>query len=230
MQTNSDASRADIIAIDGPAGAGKSTVARRVAEELGYDYLDTGAMYRAVGLKADRLGIALDDDAGLARMCAGTELSFVKGGDGASRIHLDGEDVSRDIRENRVSHLASAVSARKPVRDAMTRFQREIGHSRPTVAEGRDMGTVVFPDAKLKVFLTASAEKRAARRVGDLETMGQRADYDEILRQIRERDHNDSNREHAPLKAACDAHVLDSSALGVDEVVEMIKGWLREPG
>lgn len=212
----------DVIAIDGPAGAGKSTIAKAVAKALGWNYLDTGAMYRAVGLKADRLGIALDDDAALAKMCAETALEIGHDGTGAFKITLDGEDVSRAIRENRVSALASAVSARKPVRDAMGAFQRRVGEAHPTVAEGRDMGTVVFPDARLKVFLTASPEKRAERRVGDLIAMGQPADRDKILAEIVARDGNDSSREHAPLKAAGDAVDVDTSDMTVEEVVAAI--------
>lgn len=212
----------DVIAIDGPAGAGKSTIAKAVAKALGWDYLDTGAMYRAVGLKADRLGIALDDDAALAKMCAETALELGHDETGAFKITLDGEDVSRAIRENRVSALASAVSARKPVRDAMGAFQRRVGEAHPTVAEGRDMGTVVFPDARLKVFLTASPEKRAERRVGDLIAMGQPADRDKILAEIAARDGNDSSREHAPLKAAGDAVDVDTSEMTVEEVVAAI--------
>lgn len=212
----------EVVAIDGPAGAGKSTVARAVAAALGWNYLDTGAMYRAVGLKADRLGIALDDHAELEKMCAGTSLEFGRDENGAPLIFLDGEDVTRAIRENRVSALASRVSASKPVRDAMSRFQREIGVAIPTVAEGRDMGTVVFPDARVKIFLTATAEKRAARRVLDLKSLGQEADYEKILAEIKGRDEADSTREHAPLKPAPDAVQVDTSDLGPEEVVQRI--------
>jgi cytidylate kinase len=214
--------RIDVVAIDGPSGAGKSTVARRLAERLGWRFLDTGAMYRAVGLKADREGVALDDDEGLRELCARTTIEFA--GEQGRPVHilLDGEDVSDTIREHRVSELASRVSARKPVRDAMSAFQRAIGLAHPTVAEGRDMGTVVFPDARLKVYLTASAERRALRRTEELRARGQSADIEAILADIRGRDFNDSTREHAPLAAAPDAVSLDTSDLGIDEVVEAI--------
>lgn len=213
----------DVVAIDGPAGAGKSTIAKAVAKALGWNYLDTGAMYRAIGLKADRLGIALDDGAALAGMCADTALELGHGEDGTFRITLDGEDVSRAIRENRVSALASAVSAVKSVRDAMGAFQRRVGETSPTVAEGRDMGTVIFPDARVKVYLTASPEKRADRRVKDLLEMGQAADRERILAEIIARDGNDSSREHAPLKAAPDAVLVDTSEMTIEEVVRTIR-------
>jgi cytidylate kinase len=208
----------DVIAIDGPSGAGKSTVAKAVAASLGWSYLDTGAMYRAVGLKADRAGVAFDDDRELERLCAATEITFTPQG----QVLLDGDDVSALIREHRVSDLASRVSARKPVRAAMGSFQRAIGEATPTVAEGRDMGTVIFPDARLKVFLTADAPTRARRRTLELESRGQTPDYESILADIEERDNNDSTREHAPLKAAQDARLLDTSGIGVDEVVQAV--------
>jgi len=216
--------RLAVVAIDGPAGAGKSTVAKAVAKALGWGYLDTGAMYRAIGLKADRLGIALDDDTALSRMCRETVLEMERSGEGDLRILLDGEDVSRAIRENRVSDLASRVSARKPVREAMSGFQRRVGAAGPTVAEGRDMGTVVFPDALVKVFLTADPEKRADRRVRDLEAMGQEANREKILAEIIARDASDSSREHAPLKPASDSVLVDTSIMTVDEVVHLIRG------
>jgi cytidylate kinase len=211
-----------VVAIDGPSGAGKSTVARRLAERLGWRYLDTGAMYRAVGLKADREGVALDDDEGLRALCARTTIEFSGEQGRPVRILLDGADFSDAIREHRVSELASRVSARKPVRDAMSAFQRAIGIAHPTVAEGRDMGTVVFPDARLKVYLTASPERRAHRRTEELRARGQTADLQAILADIQQRDRNDSTRVHAPLAAAPDAVSLDTSHLGIDEVVEAI--------
>ncbi len=212
----------NVIAIDGPSGAGKSTVAKRTATRLGYRYLDTGAMYRSVGLKADREGISFDDDAALEELCARTKIDFSVGDGSEVKVLLDGEDVSEMIREHRVSGLASRVSARKPVRDAMAGFQREIGATHPTVAEGRDMGTVVFPDAKVKVFLTADARKRAERRTLELRSRGQQADFDKILADIEERDTNDSARQHSPLKPAEDAVHVDTSEMTVDEVVAKI--------
>ena len=211
-----------VLAIDGPAGAGKSTVARAAAKALGMNYLDTGAMYRAVGLKADRLGVALDDDEGLRAMCGRTAIEMDRDETGGLRIRLDGEDVSAAIRENRVSALASKVSASKPVRDAMGVFQRRIGEAAPTVAEGRDMGTVVFPDAFLKVFLTASPEKRADRRALELASRGEPADRGRILAEIKGRDEADSSRAHAPLKPAADAVMVDTSDRTIEEVVSEI--------
>jgi cytidylate kinase len=216
-----------VLALDGPAGAGKSTVAKLVAKKLGWNYLDTGAMYRAVGLKATRLGIALDDDPALKELCGKTTIAFSRDEAGEPVVLLDGEDISRAIRENEVSKFASDVSARGPVREAMSRFQREIGLSSPTVAEGRDMGTVVFPDAKLKVYITASPECRALRRVKDLEAMGQRADFDEILSQIVKRDANDSGRKLAPMRAADDAHTVDTSSMTIKEVISHITSLLK---
>lgn len=216
------AAKIDVVTIDGPAGAGKSTVAKALAARLGWGYLDTGAMYRAVGLKADRLGISMDDDAALKAMCAVTKLELKRDPEGGLVVLLDGEDVSRAIRENRVSLLASAVSKSLPVREAMGGFQRSIGLAGPTVTEGRDQGTVIFPDARLKIFLTASAEARAKRRVGDLSMMGGSPDEGEILAEINARDEADSSRAHAPLKAAEDAYVVDTTGLDVNGVVEAI--------
>ena len=217
-----------VVAIDGPSGAGKSTVARRVAERLGWTYIDTGAMYRAVGLKAHREGVALDDDAALERLCRRTEIAFRRDPRQGLRILLDGRDVSEAIREHHVSDLASRVSARRPVREAMGRYQRALGEARPSVLEGRDIGTVIFPDALLKVFLTASPEERARRRTEELRRRGQDARYEEVLRDIQRRDANDSSRAHAPLRAAPDAVHLDTTGLTVEEVVERILALVTE--
>ncbi len=223
-----------VVAVDGPSGAGKSTVARRLAARLGWRYIDTGAMYRSVGLAADRLGIALDDDPALDALCRRIRIGLEPDGAGGLRVLLDGEDVTGAIREHRVSDLASRVSARKPVRDAMGRFQRALGEARPSVLEGRDIGTVIFPDALLKVFLTASDDERARRRADELRRRGEPVSFDAVLRDLRDRDRADSNRDHAPLKAAADAVHLDTTGLTVDQVVERIAGWvadrLEKPG
>ncbi len=223
-----------VVAVDGPSGAGKSTVARRLAARLGWRYIDTGAMYRSVGLAADRLGIALDDDPALDALCRRIRIGLEPDGTGGLRVLLDGEDVTGAIREHRVSDLASRVSARKPVRDAMGRFQRALGEARPSVLEGRDIGTVIFPDALLKVFLTASDDERARRRADELRRRGEPVSFDAVLRDLRDRDRADSNRDHAPLKAAADAVHLDTTGLTVDQVVERIAGWvadrLEKPG
>lgn len=211
-----------VVAIDGPSGAGKSTVARGAAARLGWNYIDTGAMYRAIGLKADREGVSLDDDPRLDALCRNTALELRRDEDGTLRVFLDGQDVSEAIREHRVSDLASRVSARRPVREAMSRYQRRLGSAAPSVLEGRDIGTVVFPDAQVKIFLTASDEERARRRTLELRARGQTVQREDVLRDLQQRDRNDSTREHAPLKAAPDAHVLDTTGLSVDEVVERV--------
>lgn len=217
-----------IVAIDGPSGAGKSTVARRLAARLGWNYIDTGAMYRSIGLKADRLGIALDDDTGLECLCRMTRLELVRREDGSDGIIMDGEDVSEAIRQHRVSALASRVSARRPVREAMVRFQRELGQAAPSVLEGRDIGTVVFPDCLLKIFLTASDEERARRRAEELRRRGQKVAYEDVLDDIRKRDTDDSAREHAPLRPAADAHRVDTTGLCVEEVVARVARMVEE--
>ncbi len=217
-----------VVAIDGPSGAGKSTVARRLAARLGWQHVETGAMYRAVGLKADRRGVDFGDDGALERLCRETAIEFRPGADGGSRVLLDGEDVSGAIREHRVSDLASRVSTRKPVREAMARYQRELGEARPSVLEGRDIGTVVFPDALLKVYLTASDEERARRRTEELAARGQAVLAEEVLADIRARDEQDSSREHAPLRAAADAVAVDTTGLTVAQVVERVAALVRE--
>ncbi len=196
-----------LVAIDGPAGAGKSTVARRVAEALGFTYLDTGAMYRSVALIAGRDGRAPADVArGL-----GIEL-------GGDRVVVDGEDVTDAIRTPTVSADASRVAADPAVRQAMVALQRQLIHQGDWVAEGRDIGTVVAPDAEVKVFLTASPEVRAGRRAGERGT----AETAAVLAEQLERDERDSNRAHSPLQAATDAVVIDSSALDLDAVVARV--------
>lgn len=214
--------RGAVVAIDGPAGAGKSTAARRVAERLEYTLVDTGAMYRAVALEATERGLSYDDGAALGALARGLDLRFEPGPDGAPRLVLDGIDRSEAIRTPAISAAASQVSRHPEVRDALLGLQRKVGAEGGVVLEGRDIGTVVFPDAEVKVFLTASAEERARRRVAELEAKGHDVDYESTLDQIRSRDALDEGREVAPLKPAADAVHLDSTALGIDEVVERI--------
>jgi cytidylate kinase len=185
-------------------------------------------MYRSIGLKADALGVALDDDDSLEALCRATEIGFGRAPDGSPRVTLDGEDVTLQIREHRVSELASRVSARRPVRDAMTRFQRRLGEAAPSVLEGRDIGTVVFPGALVKVFLTASVEERARRRCEELRGRGQSVGYEDVLADIRRRDASDSSREYAPLRAAGDAVRLDTSGMSIDEAVEAVTRLVRD--
>jgi cytidylate kinase len=220
-----------IIAIDGPAGAGKSTVARRVAAELGFTYLDTGAMYRAVAWRALQQGVDTADTAALTRQAQDLRLTFAPlTREGRQRVFVDGVEVTTAIRTPEVSNLTSAISAVPSVRTVIVDQQRQIGRQdiAGIVLEGRDIGTVVFPDAPLKVFLTASPEERAKRRVKELRKRGLQVDYAQILQDQIERDARDSRRATSPLVAAPDAVLLDTDALTVDEVVARILALYRE--
>ncbi|MCQ2554795.1 MAG: (d)CMP kinase [Clostridia bacterium] len=205
------------IAIDGPSGAGKSTVAKTVAKVLGIEYIDTGAMYRAIGLKMVRLGIPFVEDEALLKMLEETDIDFAYG-----KVFLDGEDVSGLIRTNEISKAASDCSAFKSVRVKLVEIQQGLGKKKSIIMEGRDICTVVLTDAEFKYFLTASAEERARRRYKELVEKDPSADYDDILRQINERDYNDSHREVDPLRQAEDAILIDSSDMSIDEVVDFI--------
>ena len=220
-----------VIAIDGPSGAGKSTVASLLARRLGVPYLDTGAMYRAVALLALRQGatVPLADEVAerVRRIDVGGRLLIASGADGSVHVVLDGEDVSAAIRTPDCTLMASAVSALPEVRTMLVRLQRELGRRGGGVVEGRDIGTVVFPDADLKVFLTASDEVRARRRHQELLAKGQQVDFDQVLADQRKRDADDSSRELAPLKAADDAVVVDSSGVPFDGVVGQIAALAR---
>ncbi len=218
-----------IITIDGPSGSGKSTISKRLAAKLGYTFLDTGAMYRAVGLKVERLGIDLADTETLGRMLDNTELRLVPGTDEHVRVYLDNEEVTLAIRTAAMGLVASKVSAHPAVRTKLTHLQREMGRKGRVVAEGRDTGTVVFPEADCKFFLDASPDERARRRCAQLLEKGQTADYEEILAQIKKRDHADSTRTHAPLKPAADAVIIDSSTMSIDEVVAYMLERVGDP-
>jgi cytidylate kinase len=211
----------DVITIDGPAGSGKSTVSRQLAEDLGCVYLDTGAMYRAVALAAIRAGIALDDGGKLAALCRGLALHF-ETMDGQTHIFLGDEDVSRAIRSSEMDMGSSKVSAVREVREAMTIMQRNIASGVNVVAEGRDMGTVVFPEAKHKFFLTASPEARAERRYRERVVRGETADKAVVAIELKRRDEQDQTREIAPLRPAPDAARIDTTDLTVREVVQKI--------
>ena len=215
------------VAIDGPAGAGKSTVAKKVAGALNAIYLDTGAMYRAVGLYMLNHGIPVDDEAQVALHAAEARVD-VRYVDGAQRVYLCGEDVSRAIRENAVSAAASAVSKVAVVRELMVARQREIAAGTDVVMDGRDIGTKVLPGAPLKIFLTAAAEVRAQRRFLELQAKGQEVPYEQLLKEIIERDHNDATRAVSPMVQAEDAVPLDSSDMTVDEVVAAIVALAKE--
>lgn len=211
-----------VIAIDGPTASGKGTVAVRVAAALGFHYLDSGALYRLVALAALESGVRDDDAEGLARLAERLQPRFVDG-----RVEVDGRDVTEAIRTEEVSRLASRIAVHPPVRAALMKLQRSFRRPPGLVADGRDMGTVVFPDAQLKVYLTASVEVRADRRYKQLIEKGFAANMRDLLADLRARDERDTHRATAPLKPAEDAYRLDSSALSVDEVVERILAWYR---
>jgi cytidylate kinase len=207
-----------VVAIDGPAGAGKSTTARLLAAKLGYDLLDTGAIYRVMALLSRRAGVAWDDGAGVARFADGLDLKFHLE-DGVNHVLVGGTDVTKDIRTPEMSDGASRVSALPEVRAALLGIQRRLGAKGGVVVEGRDIGTVVFPDAGAKFFLTANTDERARRRVAELQAAGRPADFATTRAEMQERDARDSGRAVAPLKQAEDAIAVDSSGLTPDEVV-----------
>ncbi|MBJ6750482.1 (d)CMP kinase [Geomonas anaerohicana] len=216
-----------IVAIDGPSGAGKSSLTKLLAQRLGYIHIDTGAMFRAVALMSKRAGIATDDDARLAELCRGLDVTFVR--DGAScRVLANGEDVSTEIRTEEIGLLTSAISARKPVREALLTMQRAMGAKGGVILEGRDIGTVVFPDAEVKFFLSASAEERGRRRYLELAARGDSATLEETIAKVIQRDKQDEGREHAPLKQADDALPIDSTSLSIEEVLSVMENAVRE--
>ncbi len=224
-----------ILAIDGPAGAGKSTVSRLVAQRLGFQLLDTGAIYRSVAWMARQEGVAWDDGEGLARLAAGLQIRFELSGEtNAVFVSVDGqeEEVTREVRAPEIGQGASEVSAHPPVRAALLELQRRIGRSEDSVVEGRDIGTVVFPDAEVKVFLTASVEERARRRYAqymDEGIEGMRLPEIEVIEaEIRERDARDMGRAVAPLSMAADAVLVDCTALSQGAVVEAIAAQVEE--
>ena len=215
------------IAIDGPAGAGKSTVARAAAKELNFLYVDTGAIYRTVALAVDRLGIDPGDGEAVARALPALKIRMDHGPSGEQRMFLGEEDVSKAIRENRVSALASKVSALPQVRAFLLDFQRQLARENNVIMDGRDIGTVVLPRAEVKVFLTAAPEARARRRLLELEQRGQQADYETILKEIVQRDKQDRERAAAPLKQAEDAVLLDTTQLNLEQSVEALLKIVR---
>lgn len=219
-----------IIAIDGPAGAGKSIVARRLAAELGFTFVDTGAIYRALAIVARRRGVATDEAIGLGSLArelvAHRALRFEFGGAG-TRVYHDGEEISSALRTSDVGIAASLCSAHAEVRDAFLDLQRELGELGGVVFEGRDIGTVVFPHAEVKFFLTASPSVRAERRVAELQHKGEKVSFQDTLNQAQRRDQLDSMRAVAPLRRAKDAAIIDSSALTIDETVLLMAQHVR---
>jgi cytidylate kinase len=218
-----------VVAIDGPAGAGKSTAAKMLAERLGYALLDTGAIYRTLALLARREGIDWGDGPGVARLAGGLEIAFAFEG-GSNHVFLRGTDISREIRAPEISDGASRVSALPEAREALLDLQRRLGAAGGVVVEGRDIGTVVFPRAQAKFFLTATAEERARRRVIELRAAGREVDPAATLAELQARDHRDSTRAIAPLRQADDAVEIDSSALSAERVVDRMAEVVRERG
>jgi cytidylate kinase len=227
MEPERDKREAQIITIDGPAGAGKSTVSKLLARRLNYFYLDTGAMYRAVALRAQREGVDPNDEGALEKLCQRLEISFQEDREG-QRVICQGEDVTERIRDPEIGWLASTVSMKRPVREALVRMQRKIGSRRKIIAEGRDTGTVVFPRAKYKFFLSADPQERARRRCRELAARGLAANLKEIEREMKERDEQDSSRQLAPLRPAADARAINSTGLTPEEVVERMLEIIRE--
>jgi len=210
-----------IIAIDGPSGSGKGTVARRVASQLGLPYIDTGAMYRVVGLAAIRRGAAWDDDGALTVVAETVRIDLVPDGDGL-RVLMDGEDVTQAIRAEDVGQAASKVSTVPGVRKALVRQQQALGHRSGAVMEGRDIGTVVFPDADLKVFLTAPLDVRARRRQDQLARAGEAVSFEQVRRDMERRDRRDSGRAADPLRPAEDAIEVDTTDMTIEEATERV--------
>lgn len=216
------------IAIDGPSGAGKSTLARRLAAHYGLLYVDTGAIYRTVALAALRAGIDPADADGVIALLPGLDIRLGYGEDGLQHMYLAGEDVSADIRRHEVSAGASKVSALPAVRDFLMETQRSLAREHSVVMDGRDIGTVVLPDADLKIFLTADSTDRARRRWLELKERGQEADYEQVLRDVIERDRRDTQRETAPLRQAEDAVLADTTGIGLEESFALLSGIVRE--
>jgi len=213
-----------LITIDGPAGAGKTTLSRKIADRLNYKYIDTGALYRGVAFEAGVVGVSKDDDTGLENLCSTLNLNFVKDERGL-RLLSDNSDITDQIRTSEISMMASAVSARPVVRKYLLDLQRNMGREKGVVFEGRDMGTVVFPDADKKFYLDASPKVRAMRRYRELESKTSQT-LEEVEREIRLRDENDRKREVAPMKPADDAVIVDSTNLSANDVVEMMLDYI----
>ena len=215
------------IAIDGPSGAGKSTIARAAAKRFGFIYVDTGAIYRTVGLAAYRVGVDRRDASAVEALLPQLEIAMRYTDAGEQHMYLNGEDVTALIREPEISICASDVAAMPVVRAFLMELQRRMARENSVIMDGRDIGTVVLPDAEVKIFLTASAEARARRRMLELEQKGMKQSFDEVLRDIEYRDEQDSHRAAAPLKKAEDAIVVDTSELDFDESLELVVETIR---
>ena len=216
------------IAIDGPAGAGKSTIAKKLAADLGYHYVDTGAIYRTVAYFMDLLGVSPKDVDGVERYIDELTIEIEYDEDGKQHMIMNGMDVTDDIRTQDISQKASLVSAHAVVREVLLDMQRDMAKNYDVIMDGRDIGTVVLPKASVKIFLTASPEVRAKRRCDELIAKGQKAKYETILKEIKQRDYQDTHREIAPLKLARDSIKVDTSEMDIDQVVEHIRNIVRE--
>ncbi|MFA5090445.1 MAG: (d)CMP kinase [Candidatus Omnitrophota bacterium] len=217
-----------IIAIDGPAGAGKSTIARRVARKLGFLYIDTGAMYRALTLKALESGTDISNDLSLVNLAKDTVIELINTADGALRVLLDGKDVTGQIRQPRITRVVSDIAKVPQVRAILVELQRKIGSKGSSILDGRDIGTVVFPDAEKKFFLDARPDERIRRRYQELKEAGQCITMDEVACDIKNRDIIDSTRQAAPLKKAEDAIYIDTTDMPIEKVIALVLGYLED--
>ena len=215
------------IAIDGPSGAGKSTVASSLGRRLGYLYIDTGAMYRSVALRVKKKGIIPEDELAVGQLASSVHITFATGGE-QTRIFCNGEDITEDIRTPEISRLASFISRQKRVREALVRMQREMGREGGVILEGRDIGTVVFPDADVKFYLDAESDERVRRRYDEMVEKGIKVDFKEMQEELLQRDHNDMHRSHSPLKKADDALFVDTTHRSVEEIVEEMARTVKE--
>ena len=216
-----------IIAIDGPSGAGKSTVARSLAKELGYTYIDTGAMYRSVALRVKERGISPEEELAINQLASSLHIAFIADG-GKAYVLCDGEDITEAIRTHEISHLASTISKQKGLREALVQMQREMGKGGGVILEGRDIGTVVFPDAEVKFYIDAESEERTRRRYDEMVEKGVAVDLKETREELMRRDHSDMNRAHSPLKKAADAIFIDSTHCSLKKVVEEMARIIKE--
>ena len=216
------------VAVDGPSGAGKSTLAKLLARELGFLYVDTGAIYRTVGLKAWRAGVDPEDGAAVTALLDGLDIGMRYGGDGLQHMYLDGEDVTDAIRQHAISRYASCVSAIPAVRAFLLDRQRALARENDVIMDGRDIGTVVLPGADVKIFLTASPEDRARRRYEELRQRGQDADYDTVLSDILQRDEHDTSRAAAPLRQAEDALLVDTTGNSLEKSLGVLLDTIKE--
>ena len=216
------------IAIDGPAGAGKSTIAKRLAKELGFYYVDTGAIYRTVAYFMDLLGVSPKDADGVQRYIDELTINIEYDEDGRQHMIMNGMDVTDDIRTPEISRMSSEISAHAVVRSVLLDMQRDVAKKHNVIMDGRDIGTVVLPRANVKIFLTASPEVRATRRHAEMLAKGSKDSYEKVLADIKKRDHNDSTREIAPLKQAKDAILVDTSSMEIDEALAAIKAIVAE--